>query len=124
MPECFACHTEITDLKDQDILEIIGNDPMESGRLLKTFNHTLSIEVGPNRSYIHIRCASKHADLLGRYHRKEWLEWRTRQLEKENIDLKHKTETMKEEIVRLMQKAENQPQEIEDFLKGFAFYNR
>ena len=123
MPECFACHQEITDPKDQDVLEIIGNDPMDSGRLLKAFNYTPSNRPGLNSNYIHIRCASKHADLLGPYHRKEWLEWRTRQLEKENIDLKHKTETMKDEIVRLMQKAKNQPQEIEDFLKGFAFYS-
>ena len=123
MPECFACHDYITDPKDQDVLEIIGNDPMDSGRLLKAFNYTPSIQFGLNRSYIHIRCASEHADHLGTYHRNEWVEWRIRQLEKENTDLKHKTETMKDEIVRLMQKAKNQPQEIEDFLKGFTFYS-
>ena len=40
MPQCFACNHEITDPKDHDVLEIIGNDPMDSGRLLKAFNYT------------------------------------------------------------------------------------
>ena len=68
-------------------------------------------------------CAPEHANLLSPRHRNEWVEWRVRQLEQEQIDLKHKTETMKEEIVRLMQKANNQPEEIEDFLEGFTFYS-
>ena len=88
MSECFACKQEITDLKNQDVLEIIGNDPMDSGRLLKAFNYTPSIQLGLNSNYIHFRCASEHADHLGSYHRKEWVEWRIRQLEKENTDLK------------------------------------
>ena len=83
MPECFACYQEITDPKDQDVLEIIGNDPMDSGWLLKAFNYTPSIQFGLNHSYIHFRCASEHADLLGQHHRNEWLEWRVRQLEQQ-----------------------------------------
>ena len=109
MPQCFACNHEITDPKDHDVLEIIGNDPMDSGRLLKAFNYTPSIQLGLNFNYIHFRCVSEHADLLAPRHRNEWVEWRVRQLEKENIDLKHKTETMKDEIVRLMQKAKISP---------------
>ena len=123
MPECFACHQEITDPKDHDILEIITTDPMDSGRLLKVFNYTPRVQLGLNRNYIHFHCASEHADLLAPRHWNEWVEWRVRQLEQEQIDLKHKTETMKDEIVRLMQKAENQPQEIDDFIEGFTFYS-
>ena len=123
MPECFACHQEITDPNDHDVLKIMGIDNNDSRRLLHDFNYTPSIQLGLNYNYIHFRCVSKHADHLAPHHREEWVEWRIRQLEKENIDLKHKTETMKDEIVRLMQKAKNQPQEIEDFLEGFAFYS-
>ena len=123
MPECFACHGEITDPKGQDVLEIIGNHAIDSGRLLNDFNYTPSIQLGLNRNYIHFRCVSPHADHLAPRQRNEWVEWRIRQLEQENTDLKHKTETMKDEIVRLMQKAKNQPQEIEDFLEGFTFYS-
>ena len=121
MPECFACHGEITDPKGQDVLEIFGIDNNDSRRLLNAFNYIPSIQYRPN--YIHFRCASEHADLLAAHHRNEWVEWRVRQLEKENTDLKHKTETMKDEIVSLMRKAKNQPQEIEDFVKGFTFYS-
>ena len=86
MPECFACHQEITDPKDHDVLEIIGTDDMDSGRLLNAFNYTPSIQLGLNRSYIHFRCASEHADLLSPQHRNKWLEWRVRQLEQEQTE--------------------------------------
>ena len=64
MPECFACHGEITDPKGQDVLEIFGIDNNDSRRLLNAFNYIPSIQYRPN--YIHFRCASEHADLLGR----------------------------------------------------------
>ena len=81
MPECFACGQEITDPKDQHVLEIIGIDNNDSRPLLKAFNYTPSIQYRPN--YIHFRCASEHANLLAPQHRNEWLEWRVRQLEQQ-----------------------------------------
>ena len=83
MPECFACHTEITDPKDQDVLKIMGTDHRDSGGILKAFNYTPSIQLGLNYNYIHFRCASKHADHLAPHHRNQWLEWRVRQLEQQ-----------------------------------------
>ena len=94
MPRCFACQEYITNPNDQDILKIISTDAMDSGRLLNDFNYTPSIQLGPNNNYIHFRCASKHADHLGSYHRKEWVEWRIRQLEQEQTE----NRTLMEEI--------------------------
>ena len=89
MPECFACHQEIADPNDHDVLEIIGTGDMDSGRLLNAFGYTPSIQFGLNYSYIHFRCASEHADLLAPQHRNQWLEWRVRQLEQEQTE--HRT---------------------------------
>ena len=81
MPECFACHQEITDPKDQDALEITSINAFDYNQFLNAFDHSPSIQFGQNHSYIHFRCASEHADLLAQQHRNQWLEWRVRQLE-------------------------------------------
>ena len=83
MPECFACGQEITDLKDEDVLKIIGINNNDSRRLLDAFHYIPSNRPGLNYNYIHFRCASKHADHLAPHHRNEWLEWRVRQLEQQ-----------------------------------------
>ena len=94
MPECLACQQEITDPKDQDVLEIIGINNNDSHQLLVACNYTPSNTPGLNYNYIHFRCASEHANLLAPHHRKEWVEWRIRQLEQEQTE----NRTLMEEI--------------------------
>ena len=89
MTECFACHQEITDLKGQDILEIIGTNRMDSGPFFNAFGYTPRIQPNLNHSYIHFPCVSEHSDLLAQRHRNQWLEWRVGQLEQEQAE--HRT---------------------------------
>ena len=89
MTECFACHQEITDLKGQDTLEIIGTNQMDSGPFFNAFGYTPRIQSSLNHSYIHFRCASEHSDLLAQRYRNQWLEWQVRQLEQEQKE--HRT---------------------------------
>ena len=58
MPECFACHQEIPDPKDHDVLEITGTNDMDSDQLFHAFGYTPRIKSVLNRSYIHFRCVS------------------------------------------------------------------
>ena len=77
-----------------------------------------------DRKVWHFQCTDLNNDQIDEQCRPKFNSWLIQKLLKENTDLKHKTETMKEEIARLMQKTKSKPEEIEDFLEGFAFYNR
>ena len=76
-----------------------------------------------NRKVWHFQCTDLNNNQIDDHYRSKFNSWLIQKLLKENTGLKHKTETMKEEIVRLMQKTKAQPEEIEDFLEDFAFYN-
>ena len=89
MPECFACHQEIPDPKDHDVLEITGTNDMDSDQLFHAFGYTPRIKSVLNRSYIHFRCAAEHSDLLEPRYRNQLLEWRVGQLEQEQKE--HRT---------------------------------
>ena len=103
--KCLGCRENIT-LQDHDT--IVSNiSPRRSG----------------NRKVWHFQCTDLNNNQIDDHYRSKFNSWFVQKLLKENIDLKHKTETMKEEIVRLMQKAKDQPQNIEDFLEGFTFYS-
>ena len=76
-----------------------------------------------SRKVWHFQCTDLNNNQINDHYRSKFNSWFVQKLLEENADLKHKMETMKEEIVRLMQKAKAQPGEIEDFLEGSAFNN-
>ena len=103
--KCLECGENIT---PQDYDNIVSNiSPRGLGK----------------RKVWHFQCTDLNNNQIDDHYRSKFNSWFVQKMLKENTGLKHKTETMKEEIVRLMQKAKTQPQEIEDFLEGFAFYN-
>ena len=75
------------------------------------------------RKVWHFRCTDLNNNQINDHYRSKFNSWLIQKLLKENTDLKHKTETTKEEITRLMRKTESQPEEIEDFLEGFTLYS-
>ena len=103
--KCLGCHEKIT--------------PQDRDTIVSNFPHRWS----GGRKVWHFQCTDLNNNQIDDHYRSKFNSWFVQKLLKENTDLKHKIESMKEEIVRLMQKAKNQPQEIEDFLEGFTFYN-
>ena len=75
------------------------------------------------RKVWHFQCTDLNNNQINDHYRSKFNSWLIQKLLKENTDLKHKTETTKEEITRLMRKTESQPEEIEDFLEGFTLYS-